>query len=157
MLKKPSEVWKSANCDTQRDYASQVYRRVLVALDCPAGLQTGQLFGHSFNNEQNALICIQKVRESIDKNFPKDLTETIYTFLPPLFLRTNVQFILEIKDFLFLLFYSDGPIIPVVLVKKDNDIKQNNKLLNLIITIYQATSTEYVNKTNIASILNIQQ
>ncbi len=158
MLKKPSEILQKR---TKREYAIDIYKRLLVTADSnqdDLSLPQTSLFNACFHREKDSVLCCENIQNRIKASVIQDNEEKeFFLHLPPLFLSSNSNTIVFLKDTNIILFLCEsGPVIPVIHLKNQESLRGQNTLLSNIIQLYAAYSQhDYINRDNLHHFLNL--
>ncbi len=137
-----------------QEYGYEVYKRVLVKMDGQQQQQkTNTLFQSSFIDKKDGEACYNLVMKRIDKSI-ESATEVDFIALPPLFFYSCKDEISVITDQLIIVFCANGPVIPVVFSKNNRTLHGNEQLPNHIMTLYDATCSDFVSVDNLKQVLN---
>jgi hypothetical protein len=149
MLILPSTLLNKLQIATVRDLALQAVKRLQVAIDTVdsrEGTTTDNTFFVTcFLTKQFADDTVRYTIDTIEQNI-EAIGDRQMVMLFPLLLRSNVNCFVKLGPQLSLVMSSDGPIIPVVYVDGNN----LDTVRELLIQLYQLTSSDFINGTNIA-------
>ena len=149
MLKNPSHILQDYKLIELRGYGVLVYRKVATSNELEHHDSIGvDLFTNAFNSPSHANVVKEYIFTEISSildNDPENQVDKI-TILPPLFIRADVNFTLAIRQNVYLIALSSGPVIPVMTSINDNTI-------SLIINLYNIVSDHYYNETTAAALL----
>jgi hypothetical protein len=149
MLKLPSQILAENNVPSLRAYAIQVYKRITSAKDTK--LNSGPSLNiTAFNNATDAATIFEKTQERFDAAYTvstSDCVDQSVHVLPPLFIRSDNDWILSISDSFFLVCFASGAIIPVTTNANDDST------LASIIDFYQLVSPTFFNQKTAVEII----
>ena len=161
MLKLPSEILEAWQVPNLRGYGVMVYRKLVVSRDrsfegtrsfdeslTSVDTSHPSLFASAFIEEKHARAILEKVHQQAEKMLDVvDEPAGTLIILPPLFMRSDDEFILKIKAHMHLVATSNGPIIPILTYVDEST-------LSSIIDVYGIVSPHYFNRQTAARLLH---
>jgi hypothetical protein len=154
MLRKPSEVLKSRSV---REYAIDIYRQLLSCQGTHKDSFSTSPFAQRFHLEQDASKCRDYVISCIKKSLEQPDIEEEFFLLPPMFCVANQSAMHKLPKphhLITVFFCHSGPIVPVVCIKGNYSLQRSEELLASIIRLYSRSSHEYINPSNIHTLLD---
>jgi len=115
MLKKLSVVLQECGFKSVREYTFAIYRSLQQQ-----GLKQTQFFDNAFVDQKSALLYEKLIRDRINRSIRYSSTED-FILLPPLFIVSNVNAIVQTSPELLLVLCESGPIFPVIWLKSQED------------------------------------
>lgn len=145
----PSQVLDASGTDNQDEYSLMVYKNIMTKINRPGSFKDNQtpLFALSFSNDDYSNNIVTTLLKRIESAFEEKYDiDQYFNILPPLFVRSNKEEIIELTDDIYLILFKTGEVIPVI-------VQINDDLLMVIKKIYSVVSDQYVNTRNIELIL----
>ncbi len=152
MLYKPSVIITSLQLKDASDYGFTVYKHLLVKMDGKEQANTN-LFLNTFVKEVDAIRCYESIKDRIQAAVPEGSTEEDFLVLPPMFLRSDKNEIAQITTQVMIVMCENGPVVPVVFTQNNRTLHGDEMLPNVLLRLYEVSSSQYVNLTNLEEII----